>query len=616
MASLSEGEPSGPPRPTRRWGRHTACAGDIGRVGAGRPGGRSGGAVGAPPHSPPRHQAGPGTDRFRPPRAAPQGLRDRPRRALADRREGGDRAGRRTPCCRRRVILLARPGPQRLADSSAQDLLVRCWRLLFHARVHLVLEAKVACGRALGGDGPRADWPAWSGRVRRDPHGAGAGGHAAAAAERLSVYVEFAATYLELRHFAPSFLPRYFPGLEDFGAVDALLREDVDAEGLFAATRPSGAGDPHDPQEWDQWADLPPEQASRRAAKPSPPRPPWSLPGSRYRVLMRKSQRPASLGNVVRAAICHARAARCAPPELAARAEAAVKADVHRLAAPAPGGPGAGASAGAALGGIALGLGAADAARHLDRRGPAALRPAKGLRGPRAGRVHGGRGGMGVVAGPAADEAPPARPARRADAEAPAERRAAVGRGADFRAPAAAARPAAPRRDRARSRRGSGEQLRPRIVAALDDVGLLPQNLPERVARKKLVEELLDRIVDRGSWPSATCGTRSRGTTQTARPGRAACDFPPRRPVAAGRPPAGDWRLDGVYRRGEIYLRWMQRLSSPGFGTGIGRFLTRFAVVPFGGAFVTVARHAWSIWELDHRPIAAEEEAWMISAGS
>ena len=42
------------------------------------------------------------------------------------------------------------------------------------------------------------------------------------------------------------------------------------------------------------------------------------------------------------------------------------------------------------------------------------------------------------------------------------------------------------------------EQLRPRIVAALDDVGLLPQNLPERVARKKLVEELLDRIVDQG----------------------------------------------------------------------------------------------------------------------
>ena len=46
--------------------------------------------------------------------------------------------------------------------------------------------------------------------------------------------------------------------------------------------------------------------------------------------------------------------------------------------------------------------------------------------------------------------------------------------------------------------------------------------------------------------------------------------------------------LDGVYRRGEFYLRWMQRLSSLGFGTHWAGFLTRFAVVPFGGAFVAV----------------------------
>ena len=33
---------------------------------------------------------------------------------------------------------------------------------------------------------------------------------------------------------------------------------------------------------------------------------------------------------------------------------------------------------------------------------------------------------------------------------------------------------------------------------ALDEVGLCPVNLPERVARHKLIEELLDRIVERG----------------------------------------------------------------------------------------------------------------------
>src|SRR5207248_8497501 len=46
--------------------------------------------------------------------------------------------------------------------------------------------------------------------------------------------------------------------------------------------------------------------------------------------------------------------------------------------------------------------------------------------------------------------------------------------------------------------------------------------------------------------------------------------------------------LDGIYRRGEIYLRWLQRLSSLAFGTKPGRFLTRYLALPFGGAFVVL----------------------------
>ena len=46
---------------------------------------------------------------------------------------------------------------------------------------------------------------------------------------------------------------------------------------------------------------------------------------------MRKSQRPASLGNVVRAAIYRARAERFAPPEFAGRLRSAIKMDVYRL---------------------------------------------------------------------------------------------------------------------------------------------------------------------------------------------------------------------------------------------------------------------------------------------
>jgi hypothetical protein len=42
--------------------------------------------------------------------------------------------------------------------------------------------------------------------------------------------------------------------------------------------------------------------------------------------------------------------------------------------------------------------------------------------------------------------------------------------------------------------------------------------------------------------------------------------------------------LEGVYHRGDIYLRWLQRLSAAAFGTRIGRILILYLVLPFGGA--------------------------------
>ena len=46
--------------------------------------------------------------------------------------------------------------------------------------------------------------------------------------------------------------------------------------------------------------------------------------------------------------------------------------------------------------------------------------------------------------------------------------------------------------------------------------------------------------------------------------------------------------MDGVYRRGEFYLRWLQITSSVFFGTRFGRFATQFLIIPFGGAVVIV----------------------------
>ena len=49
-----------------------------------------------------------------------------------------------------------------------------------------------------------------------------------------------------------------------------------------------------------------------------------------------------------------------------------------------------------------------------------------------------------------------------------------------------------------------------------------------------------------------------------------------------------DTALDGVYRRGAIYRRWPQTLSSMFFGTNFGRQLTRHLFIPIGGAFLVI----------------------------
>jgi hypothetical protein len=46
--------------------------------------------------------------------------------------------------------------------------------------------------------------------------------------------------------------------------------------------------------------------------------------------------------------------------------------------------------------------------------------------------------------------------------------------------------------------------------------------------------------------------------------------------------------LDGVYHRGEAYLRWIQRGTAAAFGTPVGRWLSKYVLFPFGGAFLTV----------------------------
>src|SRR5262249_48219666 len=128
-------------------------------------------------------------------------------------------------------------------------------------------------------------------------------------ADDRTVYVEFAAKYLELRHFAPAELPVFFPGIADFKEIDDILREDVDAAAILAATRLQGAPEPTP-------ADHAAEGESPPNGQPaSPPTPEAS------RVLQAEADSAAARGNLVRAAILRTRALIGTPPEAAVNTE-------------------------------------------------------------------------------------------------------------------------------------------------------------------------------------------------------------------------------------------------------------------------------------------------------
>lgn len=131
------------------------------------------------------------------------------------------------------------------------------------------------------------------------------------------------------------------------------------------------------------------------------------------------------------------------------------------------------------------------------------------------------------------------------------------------------------------------EDLGPRIRGVLESVGLKPANAPERVALRKLVDELLDQAAQRGFFTFSflrDCISRSNLKL----------------PDLSG--PGEWWRgdallqadarltleLDGVYRGGEVYLRALQKGSSLFFGTSVGRALTLHLLLPVLVAFVAL----------------------------
>jgi hypothetical protein len=444
------------------------------------------------------------------------------------------------------------------------------WRLIFHARIHAAFDALLARG-ALTTAALRerinrigqTEFDEIRFVLRQEDL-------LLPPADDATVYVEFAALYLELAAFAPATLARTFPALADTAAVAATLALDVDATALLALARPPGA--PDKPLIADVEAHG---HAHGHGGAPAPARPPTEPvvdPAARDRANVAREK-----GNRARAAIL----------DLRAGDDDAARRDLDELCVR-----------------LSRALHGADTAGWTDALLPVArhaagqtvLRFEPGARllyDLQAACVHNEREenivdlvGWALARGK--------RPVVRA---LPAAREVRIAK----RLHAAAAKIAAVELDTAEQREALADaihamvehaetnvraKLRPEIERALDGVGLTARGLPEKVAQKKVVDELLDHAV--------ASGRLSIGVLRDA----LSHNDLKMDDLAARQLATGDQllrldralaeSLDGVYQRGEVYLRVLQKLSSIFFGTPVGRFASKFVLLPLLGAYAAL----------------------------
>lgn len=479
------------------------------------------------------------------------------------------------------VILIARPLPEELARIPRRVALTDYWRRLFHARVHAALDERVSGWNNVEAEtrervaaiGPM-EFLEIRTVLRQE-------GMLLPPDDELTVYLEFAAYYLELRHFSPSLIPHTFPGLGDPAVIDALLRADVDDAALLASTRLAGAPDP----------DLGAEPLNLEGPDREPDSPSFVAAAEEAverapRRLIRRASAAAGRGNLVRAAILRTQAARCSPPSLAgafrSRAGEELEKLVRRLQQ-------------------ALGFDDVEAEVWSKTLPQLLDRASKGYWTPEARLLY----DLQKVCVDHEREvfridlvgwlfSGFRRPIRRVqpylrEAMGANHLRVAAGRtrsvrvtGEDLGRLDVLLRTAVER-----SERTLRDRLREPIDATLTSNGVRPANLPEIVAYEKLIDELLDRIAGSG-FLSISDLRDACSRSDLKLPDLSG----PREFLRGDRLLQVDralaLALDGVYRRGEVYLRGLQRASSLAFGTPWGRFLSLFVALPYGGAFVVL----------------------------
>jgi hypothetical protein len=469
--------------------------------------------------------------------------------------------------------------------------LVRGWRAVFHGRIHQAFDRRIALGALT------------QAAVRERIHRIGQTEfdeiRAVLREEDLLLppagdatsYVEFAALYLELRAFAPRALDRTFPTL-DAAQVDAAIALDIDPEALLAASRPGCApalaADPAADRAGDRGSGHPADRtrgptAGSRTGAPGADGA-SELPeiaavvalgprGAAAGAARRRASRARVRGNRARAAILALQAGDrdAARGDLAALCGQLAHAVGSAAAAP---------DWAAALWPVAE-LAADQRARLAPARLLHDLQTACLVATREVLVVDVVRWAWSRRKQPIVRALPATREVRIAK-----HLHAAAHKLADLALRSAGERDRLAAAVRDLVQRGDDQvrgALRPKLMAALDGVGLHSRNLPEHVAENKLVDELLDRVVAAGQLSIGplrdAISHNDLKLPDFKRYQLRAGDALLRCDAALAR------SLDGVYRRGERYLQWLQKISSVLFGTPLGRVLTLYAILPLLGSY-------------------------------
>ncbi len=130
-------------------------------------------------------------------------------------------------------------------------------------------------------------------------------------------------------------------------------------------------------------------------------------------------------------------------------------------------------------------------------------------------------------------------------------------------------------------------EIRPIIENNLQLVGLKGEGAFGEIARRRLVEEFLDLIIEQGHLNYSELRDMISRNHLKLEDVRDASSFF-----------KGDAlltldenlsvQLDGIYRRSDFYLRWLEKSTALNFGTATGRTLTKFLTLPFGGSFLLI----------------------------